>query len=127
MMKKKTNRTRIVGMRFTQDEFDKLNKQFKKTTCLKLSEYLRRLIFDKPVVTTYRNQSMDDFMAGMILLKAELNSIGNNFNQLVKKVNTYKDDRTISGLLAGYELDRRKLVRQVESIYSFIEKNAALW
>lgn len=114
-------------MRFTQDEFDKLNKQFKKTTCLKLSEYLRRLIFDKPVVTTYRNQSMDDFMAGMILLKAELNSIGNNFNQLVKKVNTYKDDRTISGLLAGYELDRRKLVRQVESIYSFIEKNAALW
>ncbi|WP_228098718.1 plasmid mobilization relaxosome protein MobC [Pedobacter sp. MC2016-24] len=126
-MKKKTNRTRIVGMRFTQDEFDKLNKQFKKTTCLKLSEYLRRLIFDKPVVTTYRNQSMDDFMAGMILLKAELNSIGNNFNQLVKKVNTYKDDRTISGLLAGYELDRRKLVRQVESIYSFIEKNAALW
>lgn len=114
-------------MRFTPYEFDRLEKQFKKTTCLKLSEYLRRLIFDKPVVTTYRNSSMDEFMEGMIQLKGELNSIGVNFNQLVKKVNTYKDERTISGLLASYELDRRKLLRQVESIHLFIEQNAAKW
>ncbi|MNK11867.1 hypothetical protein D3C87_299160 [compost metagenome] len=126
-MKKTTNRTRIVGVRFTPDEFTQLEKKFKATTCKKLSDYLRRIIFEKAIVTTYRNASMDDFMAGMILLKAELNSIGTNFNQLVKKVNTYKDDRTISGLLAGYELDRRQLLRQVESIKLFIEKNADKW
>ena len=126
-MKKRTNRTRIVGLRFTPEEFEQLDRKFKATTCRKLSDYLRRIIFEKPIVSTYRNASMDDFMAGMILLKAELNSIGTNFNQLVKKVNTYKDDRTISALLTGYELDRRQLLRQIESIKLFIEKNADQW
>jgi len=41
-----------------------------------------------PIVTTYRNQSFDDYMAKMIRLRNELNGIGNNFNQAVKKLHT---------------------------------------
>ncbi len=126
-MKRKEKRTRIVGLRFTVEEFTKIHARFSKTTCLKLSDYLRRLILDKPVVTTYRNASMDDFMAEMIQLKSELGSIGNNFNQLVKKINTYKDEKVISNLLSGYELERRQMLRQVEKIELFIEKNAEKW
>ena len=37
------------------------------------------------LVATYRNQSLDDFMTEMMQLRSELNSIGNNFNQAVKK------------------------------------------
>ena len=42
----------------------------------------------RPVVATYRNQSLDDFMAEMMQLRGELNSIGNNVNQAVKKLHT---------------------------------------
>lgn len=83
-MKEKVNRTRMVHVRLTQDEYQKLQQRFQKTTCRKFSEYLRHCLFDKPVITTYRNTSLDDFMIEMSALKKELNHIGNNYNQAVK-------------------------------------------
>lgn len=80
MEKGKTNRTKWVHIRLTADEYRKLQKQFQKTTCRKLSEYIRHCLFDKPVVTTYRNASLDDFMEEMSQLQGELNHIGNNYN-----------------------------------------------
>jgi hypothetical protein len=63
------------------DEYIKLETIWKKTTIEKLSEYLRRLIFNKPVTGFVRNRSLDKFMAEMTLLRKELNAIGVNFNQ----------------------------------------------
>ena len=34
----------------------------------------------------FRNQSADDFLKEMLVLKKELNGIGNNFNQAVHKL-----------------------------------------
>ena len=87
-MKKNLNRSRIVGLRFTLKEYEQIEKKWKASTCRKLSDYVRRKLFEKPIITTYRNQSLDDFMAEMIQLRSELNSIGNNFNQAVKKLHT---------------------------------------
>jgi hypothetical protein len=126
-MKEQNNRTKWLHLRLTQDEQNKLNKLFKASCCPKISDYARAVLLGKPIIASYRNTSMDDFMTEMIRLRTELNSIGNNFNQLVKRANTYKDDKTISGLLVGYELDRRQLLRHIETIKLFIEKNAASW
>ncbi len=72
-----TNRTRIIGLRLTLKEYEQIEKKFKASTCRKLSDYVRRSIFEKPIVTTYRNQSLDDSMTEMMRLRNELNSIGN--------------------------------------------------
>ena len=61
---------------------------FSKTTCRKLSEYARNVLLQKPVIIKFRNQSADDFLDEMILLKNELNAIGNNYNQSVKRLHT---------------------------------------
>lgn len=88
MEQKNSNRTRIIGLRLTSKEYEQVEKRCRNSTTNKVSEYVRRVLFDKPVVVYQRNKSLDDFMAEMIVLRKQLNSIGNNFNQAVKKLHT---------------------------------------
>ncbi len=88
MSEQKSNRTKWLHVRLKPEEYDVLNKNFSKTTYHKLSDYARKILLAKPLTTTYRNASLDDFMTEMIQLRNELNAIGNNFNQAVKKLHT---------------------------------------
>ena len=82
----KTNRTRLVTLRLTTTEYEKIEAKFKTTTCRKLSDYMRYVLLEKRLTVFTRNKSVDDFMAELILLRNELNAIGNNYNQVVKKL-----------------------------------------
>src|SRR4051794_25889528 len=82
------NYNRIVTVRFKSNEFKQVQKKFEASTCRKLSEYIRKTTLGKPLVFTYRNESADEFLAEMVKLKNELNAIGNNFNQAVKRLHT---------------------------------------
>lgn len=88
MKEEKTNRTKWLHIRLTEDELRKINDRFEKTTCRKISDYARRILLDKKITTLTRNQSLDDFMTEMIKLRNELSSIGNNLNQAVKRLHT---------------------------------------
>ena len=68
MGRENSNRTRIIGLRLTPGEYTKIEQKWKASTCRKLSDYVRRNLFEKPVTSYYRNQSLDDFMAEMALL-----------------------------------------------------------
>jgi hypothetical protein len=90
MNEKNSNRTRVVTMRLTTKEYSMIEAKFKTTTCQKLSKYMRNILLEKKVTVFTRNQSLDDFMAELILLRNELNAVGNNFNQVVKRRIFYK-------------------------------------
>jgi hypothetical protein len=77
-----------LTVRLNADEEKKLNKFYSRTTSTSLSEYARAVLLREPINVIYRNQSADEFLAEMILLKKELNAIGNNFNQSVHKLHT---------------------------------------
>ncbi|MCL6219002.1 plasmid mobilization protein [Zunongwangia pacifica] len=124
---KKSNRTRIVGLRLTPDEYEKIEKKWQNSTCRKLSEYVRRSLFEKPIVTTYRNQSVDDFMAEMAQLRKELNHVGNNFNQAVKKLHTLQKITEFKSWLITYEVEKRTLFNKVDEIKNHIQKMAEKW
>jgi hypothetical protein len=80
MKRENSNRTRIAGLRFTPEEFKKMECKWKTSTCRKLSDYIRKGLFNKPVTTYYRNQSLDECLLKIIALQRELNALGNNFN-----------------------------------------------
>ena len=82
------NRTRRVTIRFKPEEFKVIEKRFEKSMFRKVSEYSRSVLLQKPVIFTYRDKSMDDMLEELILLRRELNYIGNNFNQAVHKLNS---------------------------------------
>jgi hypothetical protein len=127
MMKEKDNRTKWLHLRLTPDEYQKIMKEFDKSTCRKISDYARKNLLQKPIVNTYRNQSLDDFMAEMIRLRGELNAIGNNFNQAVKKLHTLHQIADFKHWLISYELDKKILFNKVDEIKKHIQKFAESW
>jgi hypothetical protein len=127
MKEKKQVRTRIVPFRLLPDEYAKLETAWKKTTIKKLSEYLRRLIFNKPVTGYVRNKSLDEFMAEMVLLRKELNAIGVNFNQAVHRLHTLDHLPQMQLWLKGFERDKEVLFGKVEEIKNRINLFSDQW
>ena len=65
---------------------DKIHKLFRATTHRKLSEYARKVLMNKPVTVKYRNGLIAEFLTDIIPLKNQLNAIGKNLNQVVRKL-----------------------------------------
>jgi|SRR5579875_3533189 len=121
------NRTRIIGVRLTLKEYQKIEKKWKQSTCHKLSDYVRYILFNKPITVYQRNQSLDDFMKEMMQLRSELNSIGNNFNQAVKKLHTLQQIAEFRSWLITYELEKQILFNKIDEIKNRINKIADQW
>ena len=127
MKKGNSNRTRIIGLRLTPSEYAKIERKWKASTCRKLSDYVRRSLFDKPIVTTYRDASLDEFMLQMIQLRKELNAIGNNFNQAVKKLHILQQIPEFKSWLIRYDLESKILFNKIDDVKKNIQKFAELW
>lgn len=127
MEKGNSNRTRIIGLRLTPTEYVKIERKWKASTCRKLSDYVRRSLFDKPIVTTYRDASLDEFMLQMIQLRNELNAIGNNFNQAVKKLHILQQIPEFKSWLIRYDLESKILFNKIDEVKKSIQKFAELW
>lgn len=127
MKRENSNRTRIVGLRFTLEEYAKIEKKWKASTCRKLSDYIRRHLFEKSINTTYRNQSLDDMIHEMTQLFKQLNGIGNNFNQAVKKLHTLNQIPEFKVWILSAELDKKKLFDKIDEIKNYIQKISERW
>lgn len=127
MSEQKINRTRHLHVRFTDQEFEKINRQFSKSTSSKLSEYVRKILLDKPIKVYHRNQSLDDLMAVLILLKDELNAIGNNYNQVVKRLHTMQDFSEVRAWLSLHDTGRKILTEKITEIKSRISQINDQW
>jgi len=127
MEKENDKRCRIIGLRLTATEYDKIKGKCARSTTPQLSEYIRRIILGKPVTMFTRDRSMDEFMIEMMRLRKELNSIGVNFNQAVKKLNAMDKSGEIKTWASVHEIDRRALLKQVEMIGEWIGKMGDRW
>ena len=127
MEKENSLRKRIIGLRLTMQEYQQIEKQFKNSTANKMSDYVRHVLFDKPITVYQRNKSLDDFMTEMITLRNELNSIGKNFNQAVKKLHTLQQIAEFKAWIITYELEKKTLFNKVDEIKNRINKIADEW
>ena len=127
MKESKDNRTKLITLRLTPLEYEQLNSKFKTTTCRKLSDYLRKLIFSGRVTILTRNQSLDDFMAEMIELRKELNAIGNNFNQAVHKLHILEKIPEFRTWILTSEIEKKILLNKIDEIKNRINQFAEKW
>lgn len=127
MEKENSNRTRRVSVRFTTQEYTLIEKRWKAGTCRKLSDYIRKHLFNKPIITNYRNASLDDFMHEMIRLRTELNALGNNFNQLVKKLHTLNQIPEFKAWILSAGIEQKVLLNKVEEINKNLLKISEKW
>lgn len=127
MERKKSNRTRIIGLRLTPEEYAAIERKWKATTCRKLSDYVRRNLFDRPVVTTYRNRSQDDVLTELTRLRSELNAVGNNFNQAVKRLQTLRQIPEFRSWLITWELEKKILFNKMDEVKNNVKKILEVW
>jgi len=127
MGRENSNRTRIIGLRLTTDEYAKIEREWKASTCRKLSDYVRRNLFDKPVVTTYRNRSQDDTLTELTSLRNELNAVGNNFNQAVKRLHTLQQIPEFRNWLVTWEVERKILFNKMDEVKNNVRKILEAW
>ena len=116
MKGKKQVRKGWLTVRLNEEEEKKLNNFYSRTTSNSLSEYARDVLLKEPVNVLYRNQSADEFLTEMILLKKELNAIGNNFNQVVHKLHTLDHIAEIKGWTILNESSKKNFMKKVEEI-----------
>ena len=127
MNEKKTNRTRVVTLRLTTVEYERITANFKTTTCRKLSDYMRYVLLEKRLTVFTRNKSLDDFMAELILLRNELNAIGNNYNQVVKKLYLLHTIPEFKTWLLINQSAKENLLKKVDEIKSRINHFSDKW
>ena len=116
MKETKKVRSKWLTIRLNEDEETKINKLYSRTTSNGLSEYARDVLLKEPVNIIYRNQSADDFLEEMILLKNELNAIGNNFNQAVHKLHTLDHVQEIKAWAILNETGKKSFMKKVDEI-----------
>ena len=122
-----SNRTRRITLRLTEQEYLKIESKFKASCCRKLSDYIRKHLFNKPIISTYRNKSLDDLMEETIALTTELRAIGNNINQIAKKINTLKSLAEFKEQYVSFELHRKSLFDKIDFIGKHTQKMAEQW
>jgi hypothetical protein len=127
MGEEKNNRDKWLHIRLTSSEFKKITAGFSRSTKRKLSEYSRSILLEKPITVYTRNQSFDDFVAEMILLRFELKAIGKNFNQLVKKIHMAGTDHEVKTLALQTEKSQQDFIKKMEEINHRISQIADKW
>jgi predicted GNAT family acetyltransferase len=127
MKDEKTNRSKLLQLRLTPKELEMINNKYSKSTCRKLSDWVRKILLDKPIYVYTRNQSLDDFMTEMIVLRNELNAIGNNYNQVVKRLHTLEHVDEIKTWALLNESTKLILLNKVEEIKSKIAQINDQW
>ncbi len=127
MEKQNPNRSRIIGIRLTPQEYAEINSRFKATTSRKLSDYLRHVLLNGSVTIRTRNQSLDDLMAVLIQLRTEFNATGNNLNQSVKKLHLLRDNKELLPWIIAHEVHVKAIFKGVEEIKAQINQFADVW
>jgi hypothetical protein len=89
---------RVVVL-YTPKEYSWLKEQFARSTCHTVSAYIRKVSLHYPVEIAVRNESFDDFIEEIILLRKELGTIrkegGFTPEQLEKIIRVQEDIKSI--------------------------------
>jgi len=121
------NRSKIFLTRLKPGEYEQLEKRFKKTRFRKISEYARSLLLEKPVTVFYRDKAMDEVLEELILLRRELNAIGNNLNQAMHHINSAHGNADGKLWMNLLSVINSKLEPSISQIKERMNQYAEIW
>lgn len=127
MSEQKNIRNKWLHLRLSEAEYKKIQNGFSKSTKRKISDYIRCILLNKPITVFTRSKSLDDFISEMILLRSELNSIGNNFNQSVKRLHTLDEISEIKAWAIINEKSKEIFLKKVDEIKGKINQISDKW
>lgn len=127
MRKEDEKRSRIFLLRLKPKEFETVNSDFKRTRFRSLSEYTRSMLLEKSITVLHRDAAMDEILEELILLRKEINFIGNNFNQVVRKLNSVSGMPEAKIWQSMLEVLRDQLEPSIRQIKDRINNYSDIW
>lgn len=127
MVKSMDNRMHRITLRVTEKELGKIRDGWKKSSDVHLSGYLRKVLLGQPVRVFTYDRSRDHFMEEAGSLRRELSALGNNFNQVVRQINTVHHSASGSFWLKTAASMQKELVNKTNSIQLLLEKMWDSW
>jgi len=118
----------MASFKAIRSRIKKIKNGFSKSTKRNVSDYVRCIILNKPITIYTRSKSLDDFIWEMILLRNELNSIGNKFQSIGKKASHFRWSFWDKNL-GNFEWKKKKilLLKKVEEIKEKINQISDKW
>lgn len=105
-----------ITVRLRPVEYAELYKEFKATTSQSLSQYLRKVLLEKPVVIHYRDAASDNMLSLLNDISRALSAIEGNFSQQVFHLRGLNDAREIQVWLELTERSRQQMLARVEAV-----------
>jgi len=124
-MKDKNNsaiKDKWLHLRLSEKEQQQLNRQFRKTTEKKLSAYARNILLGKPMISGYRNQSLDALITEFVILNKTLNGIANNYNQSIHKLHTFDRYPQVKAWLDHQQKVPENLLQSITAVKALVQK-----
>jgi hypothetical protein len=119
--------SKIIGVRVSQDFYNRLEEKRKKTNCQTVSEFARAILYKEKVVFYHTDASLNAAAIEIAAVRKELNQIGNNINQITKAFHqaTDSDQRIFHAVRA---IDTYKTIDQkVEKLLIIISEVSQKW
>ena len=127
MKENKKNKTKMIFVRLEEAEYETLISRQKKTTERNLSAYIRKILAGKPMIKSVQNESLREVMVTLSLLQKDLNGIGNNYNQMVKKLHTTDKIPEIKAWMQHYLNEREHILDATKTLKECLDKTAQKW
>jgi len=127
MKEKRNNKTKMIFVRLEEQDYITLIGRQKSTTERNLSAYCRKLLMAKPVIKSVQNDSLREVLHTLSLLQKDLNGIGNNYNQMVKRLHTADKIPEIKTWFLQYLNEKDRMLSAIEDIKKYLDKTAEKW
>lgn len=121
------NRRFRVTVRLREAEYRTLQKRAGDTASGEMADYIRQVLTHKKIEHFYRNRSMDDWIDELSKMRRELSALGNNFNQIVKKINSTGGKQEFAFWLREATAMQGELLQRVAAVQGKIDQFAAQW
>jgi hypothetical protein len=116
-----------IKTRISEKEFQRLTSMLATTRYRNMTQLLRAIITNEPVITYTQDGTLGTVMEELVQLRRELNAVGNNLNQITRHLNSLKKDAGKGPLVGQAILTLSQLEGKIEKIYPLISQLALKW
>ncbi|HEX3934810.1 MAG TPA: hypothetical protein VHW43_09035 [Puia sp.] len=127
MKKEKKYRDNLLKVLLTADELTTVEKKIAGTACRNTSDYIRNVLLEKPVLTWYRSQSLDEFLPIAGAIEDKLGAIERNFTRIIKVLRDHPPHPELTATLTfllNEEFSLRGELRDIKSLLLKLYENA---
>lgn len=116
-----------IDVRLTDAEHSKIDNMYKTSTCLTKAQYVRELIFNRPIRIFYRNQSLDDLIEEIVILNREINILKEHQSKTLEILYTYKNSSELNESIQQVALKIIGLHKKMDEVKNQMEKITEKW